>query len=62
VIVYHGVFERFQKILLKLEMRQFFFFEKTHGQLAQGVERKTCNMGVIMATNLGKVLGAAGLQ
>jgi hypothetical protein len=34
LIMYHGVFKRFQKIFLKFEMRQFFFFEKTHGQLA----------------------------
>jgi hypothetical protein len=56
--MYHGVFERFQKTFLKFEL-----FRENAWPIGVGNRVQTCDMGIIVTTNLGKVLvDAASLQ
>jgi len=48
----HGVLERFEEILLELEMRQLVLLEETHGELTKSVESEEGDVGVVVAANL----------
>lgn len=52
IVVDHCVFKWLQKVLLELEMGQFFLFQKAHGELSERVQGEESNMRVIMTTYL----------
>jgi hypothetical protein len=51
-VVGHSVLERFQKILLELEVRQLFLLQESHGQLTEGVQGEEADMWIIVTTDL----------
>lgn len=48
----HRVLERFEEVLLKLEMRQLVLLEETHSELTKSVESKEGDVGVVVAADL----------
>ena len=49
----HGVLERLEEVLLELETGQFFFLQKTHGELPQRVQGEIADMSIAVAADLG---------
>jgi len=48
----HRILERFQEVLLELEMRQFFLLQESHGKLPERIQREEPNVRIIMTANL----------
>lgn len=48
----HRVLERFEEVLLELEMRQLVLLEETHSELTKSVESKEGDVGVVVAADL----------
>ena len=48
----HGVFKRLEEILLKFEVGQLFFLQKSHGKLSQRIEGEETNFSVRVTGDL----------
>lgn len=48
----HGIFEGFKEVLLELKMEQLLFFQKSHRQLTEGVQREESDMRIAVTANL----------
>ena len=54
-IVGHGILERFQKVLLELEMGQFFLLQEPHGKLPERIQCEETDMRITMTADLVKI-------
>lgn len=56
----HGVLERFEEILLELEVRQLVLLEETHSELTKSIESEEGDVGVVVAADLIRNEGRKG--
>ena len=53
-VVDHGVLERLEEVLLKLEVRELVLLQEAHRQLAKRVQREEADVRAVVAADLHK--------